>query len=130
MEFLWTLLFSLGCIGASILIGKLWHKLSLDKECYYCRSFRYADCNPTAFSADKCKENNFCYFKHYKMKKKLWIARNESGELILFTAYPNKSALGYFLGGRRSLTLNEDDFPEITFENSPQQVELKLCNKK
>ena len=24
--------------------------------------------------------------------------------------------------------LNEELFPEVTWENSPQQVELKLCN--
>lgn len=24
--------------------------------------------------------------------------------------------------------IKEDSFPEITFENSPQEVEIKLCN--
>lgn len=59
----------------------------------------------------------------------LWIARDKCGSVLkLWYNKPLKygeiwwSNDGYFV-------LDEDSFPEITFENSPQEVELKLIIK-
>ena len=60
---------------------------------------------------------------------KLWIARNESGTLEIHQREPSISKItvrpvwvnGGFVG-----FVFDDIFPEVTFENSPQEVELKL----
>ena len=57
----------------------------------------------------------------------LWIARDKNGMLTLFDGEP-------FLKGKHfacndltsAIILEVDMFPEVTFENSPQKVELKL----
>lgn len=62
---------------------------------------------------------------------KLWIARNDGGTLELHRRKPSISKVtgkpvwvnGGFIG-----FVFEDLFPEITFENSPQEVEIKLIN--
>ena len=58
---------------------------------------------------------------------KLWIARDKNGELCLYNIKPEKHE-EYFVepSGYRSFSLDDDLFPEVTFENSPQEVELKL----
>lgn len=61
---------------------------------------------------------------------KLWIARSENGVLELFHEKPVYSVrnqmwfLGDIIGG-----IDSNLFPEVTFENSPQEVELKLVEK-
>lgn len=59
---------------------------------------------------------------------KLWIARNEDGTLALFKTKPmslyNEGNASYWAGS--TLYLSRYDFPEVTYENSPQEVELKL----
>lgn len=56
---------------------------------------------------------------------KLWIARDYRG-LYLFEEKPHV-AIGRFVSYKGFITkINEDLFPDVTFENSPQQVELKL----
>ena len=57
---------------------------------------------------------------------KMWIARDLRGDLYLYTEKPEKIALyGYFTGDDW-FELNTNAFPEVTFENSPQEVELKI----
>lgn len=60
---------------------------------------------------------------------KLWIAREPNGKIGLYKGIP-KWCLGImnynwnyggFIGD-----LNEDAFPEITFENSPKEVTITL----
>lgn len=66
---------------------------------------------------------------------KLYIARDKNGKLFLFEEYPIKKDDIFYpttdTNGKftyfRSMPKNL--FPEITFENSPQQVELKLLEK-
>lgn len=61
---------------------------------------------------------------------KLWVARDKDGELYLYDAHPKKNS--EFFGcqfGYKSMLLDERVFPEVTFENSPQEVELKLISK-
>lgn len=60
---------------------------------------------------------------------KLWIARDESGELYLYDDVPEKLITYFIQQGYKNVTkLSNDLFPEITFNNSPQEVELKLIN--
>lgn len=58
---------------------------------------------------------------------KLWIARDWGG-LILFQYKPSLTYdnIWYNTDNKKFLELPEDLFPEITFENSPQEVELKF----
>lgn len=61
---------------------------------------------------------------------KLWIAREENNDLKLFEDKPTYHNIietwmtphdSYFL-----CYLDEKEFPEVTFGNSPQEIELKL----
>lgn len=73
---------------------------------------------------------------------KPWIARDKNGSLSLYACKPIKIGVkfyvydgycrlnydtnyvkGWYIDG-----INQKLFPEITFENSPQQVEIKLIN--
>lgn len=59
---------------------------------------------------------------------KLWIAREKGGLLQIFRFRPwqgdNMPTEWYHIGG--CFPIDSKDFPEVTFENSPQEVELKL----
>ena len=57
----------------------------------------------------------------------MWIARDKSGHLQMFNRKPHKDEGAFWVGGAsNALLLPKYLFPEITFENSPKQVELKL----
>ena len=61
---------------------------------------------------------------------KMWIARNEDGTLALFNSEPMcfyEEGLSRYWAGH-ALYLSRYEFPEVTFENSPMEVELKLVN--
>lgn len=58
---------------------------------------------------------------------KLYIARGKDGSLSLHYSEPKLWA-GRCWNGGLPMWLSPDMFPEVTFENSPQQVELKLVN--
>ena len=68
---------------------------------------------------------------------KMWIARNEDGSLNLFDVKPQKEACfqgkDYIWivprGYMNQIMLNEKLYPEVTYENSPREVELKLIEK-
>lgn len=62
---------------------------------------------------------------------KLWVARNKSKIIKLFTIEPEYNSIldewkGYDF---EEIELSILNFTEVTFENSPQKVELKLVNK-
>ena len=62
---------------------------------------------------------------------KLWLARNKSKTIKLFTIEPEYSSItdewkGYDF---EEIELSVLNFTEVTFENSPQEVELKLISK-
>lgn len=65
---------------------------------------------------------------------KLWIARDGDGSLYLYDYEPCKNKIlrrftcSINPNGEWSeeYELNSNLFPEVTFENSPQEVELKL----
>ena len=58
---------------------------------------------------------------------KLWVTRDKDGILIIHFYEPIIDGFGWVSLDYR--VINEDMFPEVTFENSPQQVELKLVKK-
>lgn len=61
---------------------------------------------------------------------KFWIARDEYEDLSLHSCKPTYrmdryDRASYWVGGRIG-ELPTSFFPEITFENSPKEVELKI----
>ena len=62
---------------------------------------------------------------------KLWVARNQYGSIYLFTIEPQYNAIADEWKGYdfEQIELGALCFPEVTFENSPQEVELKLVDK-
>lgn len=62
------------------------------------------------------------------MIMKLWIARERWGGLGLFVSKPIMIRNCWCTEEDDEFELNSKDFPEVTFENSPQEVELKLVN--
>lgn len=65
---------------------------------------------------------------------KLWIAREQDGSLWAYANKPILTELGWGVDYDKCDSeplkqLHESYFPEVTFENSPQQVEIKLVNK-
>ncbi len=59
---------------------------------------------------------------------KLWIARNDDNTLVIFQSKPilnNNHGWDEILN-EDYMFIPEYLYPEVTFENSPQQVELNL----
>lgn len=63
---------------------------------------------------------------------KMWVARNKYGTINLYTINPtyDESIDAWFGYDFEFIELNRLKFPEVTFENSPQQVEIKLVKEK
>jgi hypothetical protein len=63
---------------------------------------------------------------------KLWIARNKNNRLALYTEEPILYYNEYYESPYKSqrIDLDENLFPEVTFESGPQQVELNLIKIK
>lgn len=62
---------------------------------------------------------------------KLWIARNEDGDLFLFRDKPVYDDIGRFWRSYFKCSIGELDyhvFSDVTFKNSPQEVELKFVS--
>lgn len=57
----------------------------------------------------------------------LWIARDITGTLLCHTGKP-KCKFGYWYSSYMMI-VNPKWYPEVTFENSPQKVELKLVRQ-
>lgn len=65
------------------------------------------------------------------MIMKLWVAKDDYG-LWLFDSEPikrNRHGDKYFIWENNRYSIDHKLFPEVTFENSPQEVELKLVKK-
>lgn len=63
---------------------------------------------------------------------KLWISRDKNGELSLFNEKPVLSVskkCWLTSGNADCIFLDDIMFPEVTFENSPIEVELKVIEK-
>lgn len=65
---------------------------------------------------------------------KLWIARRKSGNLYLFFSKPSLSennkwfiiTTGNHCYVDSGIKIDASEYKEVTFENSPQEVEIKL----
>ena len=55
---------------------------------------------------------------------KMWIARDKHGEIYLYPTKPQK--YDYVFDGDDWWQIDQNLFPEVTFENSPMEVELVL----
>jgi len=62
---------------------------------------------------------------------KLWIARDQNGDLFLYPIKPDRYVTEYyvFFNGDDCYDIDNRLFPEVTFENSPMEVELKLVKQ-
>lgn len=63
---------------------------------------------------------------------KFWIARDEDDELYLFDERPElftSCIWGIYTDSGCSFKIDNNLFPEVTFENSPQEVEFKFIKK-
>lgn len=61
-----------------------------------------------------------------------WIARDRDGELYMFTERPELIKNTYFIAQEdtSSMKMDCDMFPEITIENSPKKVNIKIVEEK
>lgn len=59
---------------------------------------------------------------------KIWIARDYRG-LYIFENQPHLVIDRFYSYTGFILSLQDDKFPEVTFENSPQELELNLVKK-
>ena len=57
----------------------------------------------------------------------MWIARDYNEELYLYEREPIRE-FNYFYSSYASIKIDNNLFPEVTFENSPKQVELKIID--
>jgi hypothetical protein len=55
---------------------------------------------------------------------KLWIARDQNGEIYLYPTKPDK--YDCIFDAYDWWQIKKDLFPEVTFENSPMEVELVI----
>ena len=65
---------------------------------------------------------------------RLWLARDLDGMLFLYTKKPkyhSRCEMFFAIDGDwiNLSECNMDDFPEVTVENSPMEVEIKLIEK-
>ena len=60
---------------------------------------------------------------------KMYIARDKNGNLFLHRDRPHLFRLCGVWDSDDYFRLDKVDFPEVTFENSPMEVELKLIEK-
>jgi hypothetical protein len=58
---------------------------------------------------------------------KLWIARDTNGDIYLHKNKPYQKVAGIWTcTDQEFFWLGKEYFPEVTFENSPREVEIKL----
>lgn len=55
----------------------------------------------------------------------MWIARDIDGSICIYREKPKKISK-IFIGGNCIGRLKTSDFPNVNFENSPVEVELKI----
>ena len=60
---------------------------------------------------------------------KMWIARDKDGLLCLFEIKPFLNINKDWDSDDNYIVIDEILFPEVTFENSPQLVEVKLVKE-
>lgn len=61
---------------------------------------------------------------------KFWIARDEDGLLYLYMKKPYLITHTHYFDNEYLIgEIDKDLFPEVTFKNSPKEVELKLVKE-
>ena len=64
---------------------------------------------------------------------KLWIARDKNGDICLYKKKPQLDRIYWYdksCGEDGCICfLNKAEYPEVTFENSPQKVRLELVKE-
>ena len=60
---------------------------------------------------------------------KFWITRDKDGCLTLHDTKPVCSESGVWYSEKQTMFIPKHEYPEITFENSPKEVEFKLTEK-
>lgn len=68
---------------------------------------------------------NFRFKKLWAPREKFWIAREKYGGVSLYVTKPYRDGEYWITTGNYYL-FDRCLFPEITYENSPQEVELKI----
>lgn len=53
----------------------------------------------------------------------MWIGRTLKGDLWIFETKPTKGSVSFIYEGQ-SMMIDRNLYPEVTFWNSPQEVEL------
>ena len=61
----------------------------------------------------------------------MWIARDKNGAIYLYKDKPSLllSGRAFDTDSPEVIRLGDYSYPEVTFENSPMEVELKLIDK-
>lgn len=60
---------------------------------------------------------------------KVWVARDKTNDVWFYKEKPHYNMeRGKFEGKLILMPIEDEIFLEVTFENSPQEVELKLVN--
>lgn len=59
---------------------------------------------------------------------KFWIARDLDGTLGLLDGDKPKPILGEWMPNNNYYSIDNRLFPEVTYQNSPQEIEIKLKN--
>lgn len=123
----------------------------LEKACEYLRTHLWEnkdpDGGPIVESVHNITKENFIkdikryVFETKSQPKKIkqWVARDEYGMLWLFDKPPvlrDKNIEGFKYSwfdmaedGIYNYQLNYENFPEVTFENSPQEIEINLVKR-
>lgn len=58
----------------------------------------------------------------------LWIARDQDGDLNIYDSEPVKILWWLFYRRKKCGYIQDNEFPEVTWENSPQKVKLELID--
>ena len=69
------------------------------------------------------------YVASKKRGLSVWIARDKNGELYLYKSEPWRNGLCFDCDEILILSMDEDMYPEITWENSPKEFELKAVEE-
>ncbi len=52
----------------------------------------------------------------------MWLARDENGSLWVYRTYPTRNEKYFDSQFLDSVKINKDEFPEVTWENSPVEI--------
>ena len=59
------------------------------------------------------------------MSNSIWIARDKSGSLFVYDTKPNRGEKRFEPTTPRREIVQEDHYPELTWENSPKELVIK-----